>query len=282
VAPSFEKLADAQRDLLDSWLPGAIVRRDHSWGLVGTVVLEVEAEGSTYIVKAGDASDHHIARELQAHGEWLRPWTSRRRAPELVHGDADAKLLVCRFLEGELVQGSDDEWRPETYRQAGELLAQLHEQFSLEDPTYEARKNERTLSWLSGPHGIAPDVEAELRQLVESWPTPAVSVVPTHGDWQPRNWLTCDGRISAIDFGRAELRPAFTDFVRLEAQQFRTDPLLEAAFLQGYGRDPRDPEASQRNRVREAIGTAAWARQVGDKAFEQQGHRMIAEALARP
>lgn len=31
--------------------------------------------------------------------------------------------------------------------------------------------------------------------------------------------------------------------------------------------------------VHEAIGTAAWAHQVGDEAFENQGHRMIAEAL---
>jgi hypothetical protein len=32
--------------------------------------------------------------------------------------------------------------------------------------------------------------------------------------------------------------------------------------------------------VREGIGTAAWAHRVGDEAFEAQGHRMIAEALA--
>lgn len=31
--------------------------------------------------------------------------------------------------------------------------------------------------------------------------------------------------------------------------------------------------------VREAVGTAVWAREVGDHAFEQQGHRMLAEAL---
>jgi hypothetical protein len=33
--------------------------------------------------------------------------------------------------------------------------------------------------------------------------------------------------------------------------------------------------------IHEAIGTAAWAHQVGDEPFEQQGHRMIAEALER-
>ena len=86
--------------------------------------------------------------------------------------------------------------------------------------------------------------------------------------------------MSVIDFGRADLRPALSDFGRLAAQEFRRDPALEAAFLEGYGPDPREPGAWQRSRVREAIGTACWAFQVGDEAFEAQGHRMIAESLA--
>ncbi len=143
-----DKLAGRQRDLLDAWMPGATVMRDHSWGLVGTVVLELEHEGSKYIAKAGDASDLHIAREINAHREWLTPWTSRQRAPELVYADVDVKLLACRYLEGGLVQGSDHEWRPETYRKAGALLADLHDQFSCEDPEFEARQKIKALRWL--------------------------------------------------------------------------------------------------------------------------------------
>lgn len=63
------------------------------------------------------------------------------------------------------------------------------------------------------------------------------------------------------------------------AQEFRRDPRLEAAFLDGYGADPREPQAWRRIRVREAIGTAVWAHLVGDVAFEAQGHRMLAEVL---
>ena len=104
--------------------------------------------------------------------------------------------------------------------------------------------------------------------------------MPTHGDWQPRNWLVHEGVISVIDFGRAALRPAMSDFSRLTAQDFRRDAALEAAFLDGYGSDPREPGAWHRTLVREAISTAVWAHQVGDVAFEAQGHRMIADALA--
>ena len=116
-------LTQRQRDLLQEWLPNAEVVTDHSWGLVGTVVLELRLRGERYIAKAGDAADHHLAREIRAHRNWLTPWTSRGRAPEFVCADDDAKLLLTRFLPGELVEGTPAEWAPATYDEAGELLS---------------------------------------------------------------------------------------------------------------------------------------------------------------
>ncbi|WP_432935425.1 phosphotransferase [Kribbella sp. CA-253562] len=272
-------LTARQRELLDQWLPEARIVRDLSWGLVGTTVLLLDHQGQRFVAKAGDEKDTHLARELQAHRDWLEPWTSINRAPELVHGDTDAKLLVTRYLPGELVEGTDHERRPETYRQAGHLLALLHEQFAIEDQDYEANEQVKSLDWLAKPHRIPPATVQKLRAEVESWPTPPSMLVPTHGDWQPRNWLIHEGTVSAIDFGRAGLRPVWMDFGRLAAQQFRLDPALEAAFLDGYGGDPRDPTAWHRLYVRDAISTTVWAYQVGAEAYEQQGHRMIAEVL---
>jgi hypothetical protein len=270
---------ERQRRLLNEWLPGAEVVKDHSWGLVGTTVLELRHHGARYVAKAGDESDHHIAREVRAHHQWLEPWVSRGRAPELVQADAAAKLLLTRYLPGELVQGRPEEELPGVYFQAGELLGHLHHQIALEDDTFEAREKQKSLAALEKPHRIAPEVVDRLRAEILPWPTPATILVPTHGDWQPRNWLVHRGVVSVIDFGRADLRPAMADFARLAVQQFRRDPALESAFLQGYGSDPRDPSAWRRNRIREAIGTAVWAYQAGDETFEQQGHRMIAEVL---
>ena len=273
-------LSPRQRALLDQWLPGASVEKDHSWGLVGTSVLEVLHAGSRFIVKAGDDDDHHIERELYAHVHWLLPWTSRGRAPTLEHGDAEAKLLVTTYLPGQLVLGSDRSDDPSTYRQAGKLLALFHAQAGVTDDDYEMRENEKALAWLSGPHRITPPVVARLRAQIAAWPTPPATLTPTHGDWQPRNWIIRDGIVSVIDFGRAAMRPALTDFARLAAQDFRRDPNLETAFLDGYGPDPRIPDTWHRTRVREAIGTACWARRVGSESFEAQGHRMIAEVLS--
>jgi hypothetical protein len=88
--------------------------------------------------------------------------------------------------------------------------------------------------------------------------------------------------VGVIDFGRADLRPAYTDFARLAAQQFQSNPALEPAFLDGYGPDPRDPDTWHRVQLPEAVNTAVWAHQVGDPAFEAQGHRMITAALGSP
>lgn len=264
---------------MDQWLPGAVVDKDHSWGLVETTVLEMTCAGSRFIVKAGGDNDHHIARELNAHLNWLHPWTSRGRAPTLVHGSAEWKILVTRYLPGELVLGSRHADDPSIYRQAGELLALLHAQTPARDDDYEKRENEKALAWLAGAHRIEETIVERLRAEISAWPTPPATLTPTHGDWQPRNWLVHQGVVGVIDFGRAAMRPAFTDLARLAVQDFHRDPHLEEAFLTGYGTDPREVGAWHRNRVREAIGTAAWAYKAGDEPFEAQGHRMIAEVL---
>lgn len=268
---AFAALTARQRELLARWLPDAVVVADHSWGLVERAVLEVTAGGERYVVKAGGPDDHHMAREVGAYERWLTPWTAIGRAPRLAHADADARLLVTHLLPGLLVEGSPADGDPGTYRQAGRLLALLHRQASRVDATYEQRRNRRALAWLDGPHRIPADDERRLRAEVASWPDGPATVVPTHGDWQPRNWLVHDGVVSVIDLGRFDLRPAMTDLTRLAARQFQRDPGLEAAFLEGYGGDPREPDAWRREQVREAIATAAWAHQVGDEAFEAEG-----------
>jgi Ser/Thr protein kinase RdoA (MazF antagonist) len=133
------------------------------------------------------------------------------------------------------------------------------------------RENRKTLAWLDTPHRIAPLTVERLRALITSWPTPTATLVPTHGDWKPRNWLVDDdGVVSVIDFGRAALRPAMTDLAGLEAQQFRGHPDPERSFLDGYGADPRESPAWLRTLVREAVSTAAWAHQVGDKSSRRR------------
>lgn len=276
----YSALSPRQRELIEAWLPGIEVEADMSWKLVGTTVLRARAGEQAVVIKAGGASGHHIGREIRAHREWTRPWVQRGRAARMIHADADAKILVTEYLPGTLVQGTSAAAEMDTYVQAGELLRAYHAQAAIEDSDYEARMNAKALAWLDGPHRIAPGVAEQLLTMIQTWPQVTVTCVPTHGDWQGRNWLQDNGTLRVIDLGRAGLRPAAEDFGRLAVQEFVWHPGAEEAFVSGYGTDPREPDAWFRQRVRAAIGTACWAYGIGDLNFEAQGHEMIADILA--
>jgi hypothetical protein len=273
-------LTPPQRELLAAWFPGIEVEADMSWNLVETTVLRARTGEQAIVIKAGGPSDHHIEREIRAHREWTGPWVRNGRAARLLHADAGEKLLVTEYLPGTLVQGTAAAAEMDTYQQAGELLRVFHDQAAFEDHDYEARMNAKALTWMDGRHRIESELEAALRAMVTSWPTPTAVCAPSHGDWQTRNWLRDNDVVRVIDFGRAALRPMAEDFERLAVQEFVWHPGAEEAFVSGYGKDPREPEAWFRQRVRSAIGTACWAHLVGDDAFEAQGHRMIAAVLA--
>lgn len=278
---SVARLSPRQRELLDEWMPGARVLADLSWNQVDTVVLHVQHGAEELIVKAEGPDGHHMARELAAHeGGFVDAWAREGVATRVRCADGDAKLLVTELLPGRLVCRTPAAADPAVHRRAGELLRIFHAQESRPSNGVDAVATARAVASLNSPHAIAPEEEEQLRVLLREWAPVEAPLVPTHGDWQPRNWLL-DGRtLRVIDFGRFAFRPAATDLVRLAAQEWQGAPECEAAFLAGYGGDPRHPDHWRLMRLREAIGTAVWAHQVADAAFEAQGHRMIADVLA--
>ena len=251
-----------------------------SWNLVDTVVLDVDSERGRVVVKAAGPDNHHIGREITAYQGFTACLSRTGHAAQLLHQDRTANLLVTRYLDGAAVMGSDVEFAPDTYRQAGRLARVFHHQAERTDLDWDAAAVAKSLGWLDKPHRIEPQTAVRLRTILTEHQPQPVLVVPTHGDWQPRNWLVDEGTIKVIDFGRFAWRPADTDFCRLAAQQWRCNQRLEDAFFEGYGGDPRTPDQWSMFAVHEAIGTAVWAYQVNDERFENQGHRMITEALA--
>ncbi|MBW9093707.1 aminoglycoside phosphotransferase family protein [Microbacterium jejuense] len=262
-------------------MPAADVVADLSWNQVETVVLRVRRRDAEFVVKAAGPDAHHFGRELDAHlSGLLSVWCDTGHAPVLRHHDREARVLVTAWLPGELAYRTPWGVDPEVHRRAGVLLREFHAQAVRPSEGTDAAATVRARAWLDTPHAIAPDVEARLRSMLAALPAIEVDLVPTHGDWQPRNWLVDGDEVRVIDFGRFAFRPAATDFARLAVQEWREDPACEAAFFDGYGDDPRHPEHWLSIRLREAIATACWAHQVGDAEFEAQGHRMIAELLA--
>ncbi len=273
------RLTEVQVERVFGWLESPTVIDDLSWGLA-TIVLHIRASERDYIVKAGGPTSHHIGREITAHDSWTATLADRHRAPRLVGSDREANVLVLEYLKGRLVEGSESEFDAHAYQQAGSLLRLLHTQAERLDQEYEARATVKALTYLDSTHRIEATAEREARAVLRSYrPVPGRSV-PTHGDWQPRNWLIDADVVKVIDFGRFDFRPAATDLCRLAVQQWQVEPALEAAFLSGYGIDPREPELWRIELLREAVNTAVWAHQVGDPEFEAQGHQMLQDALA--
>ena len=272
-------LTSAQSDRVAAWLDAPSLIEDMSWGIVESTVLHVRSGERDLIVKAGGATNHHIDREIDAHDGATAPLVEQHLAARLLHADRADRVLVLEYLPGSLAAAADAETDADIHRQAGAALRLLHLGYAFTDETYEQRVTERTLAWLDGEHRIDAASEREARRLLVTQGGGSVTVVPTHGDWQPRNWLVDEGMLRVIDFGRFAYRPASTDLCRLAAQQWRLKPALADAFTAGYGSDLREDPRWPLEQLREAVGTAAYAFQIGDEAFEAQGHRMLAEAL---
>ncbi len=273
-------ITDEQSRLLKAWLGDFTVLRDCSWPLQDTTVLHVAAPSGDELIVKASATSHHIRREIAAHTQGFEGLPGR--VPSMRHASAAAGILVTGFLPGTLVEGTAAEDDPETYRQAGALLRNIHQPAG-SSPDYATALALKTRAWMDRAHGLLTDdrLDALGRELAGLNPG-VVQLVTTHGDYQPRNWLQDDGQVKVIDFGRADRRPWLHDLVRLTHQQFLGRPRLSEAFMDGLGREltPAEADLWRLENLNQAVGTVVWASQVGDGPFEQAGRDMVARVLS--
>ncbi|MGV2952106.1 phosphotransferase [Glutamicibacter sp. AGC46] len=282
TSPALEDLLNAgQVHQVRSWLGEATVVSDMSWGLTDIKVLHLDAAGKHFVLKTAGERNHHIIRELEAHRRYTRVLAEAGLAARLRFSSDVHRLAVLDYQPGELCVGTENEYAPDSHRQAGHALRLLHDQEQRVAHGYEARLTAKFLQLLERKHRIGASRCRQIRDLFTSYEPKSVAVVPTHGDWQPRNWLVDQGKLKVIDFGRFEFRPASSDFARLSLQQWVGHPELEQAFLQGYGYDPREELSWKMMQLREGLGTAVWSYEVGDESFEAQGLQMLADTLDR-
>lgn len=276
------RLTGPQALLVQKWLGPVTLAGDYSWGITDTQVLHVRAGSGEFIVKAAGTGNHHLGREIRAFRHHTAGLNALGLAAALSGADETHNVLALNYLPGSLAEGTAAETEPAVHEQAGRILRIFHSGGARHDSSAARQAVQRSLRWLAGRHRINPQQQRAAQQVLATRQPGPVTVVPCHGDWQPRNWLVHEDQVRVIDFGRFDWRPPETDFARLAAQQWRNRPELEAAFFRGYGPDPRadNPLAWHLTMLHEAIATAAWAFQVGAEAFEAQGHRMLEDALA--
>ena len=269
-------------ELLGAWLGSWQVIHDHSWPLQDTTVLQVRTEqGGDVIVKAS-ATSQHLPREIAAHRDHLRALPGL--APQLLHASAEDRILVTRYLPGRLVEGTPEEWQPECYRQAGALLARLMVPQGTSD-IYVDKILRRTAELLrsAGPL-LAPGLHAAVTRAFDGFAPEPVSLVLTHGDFHPRNWLIHQGQVALIDFGRAAPRHWTSDLVRLRHQQLRGEPQLELALFAGLARelDADDLRQYRLEELLQGLATVVWAHGIGDFSYREDGKRILERAVGCP
>jgi len=274
-----QALNAGQLDVLSQWLPGVRLVQDLSWHQTDTVVLRIHCDNNEYIVKTAGKQNHHFDREFDAHHSVTAPLVASGVAASLRFASKQARLIVLDYLPGVLVDATPVEEIASVHYQAGQALRILHAVDSFTDAEYEYRIHEKCWRLLETQHRIKPAVTERIVDVLDAYTPQPTTVVPTHGDWQPRNWLENQGRLYVIDFGRFEYRPAATDLVRLASQQWRGRPDLEAAFLAGYGHDPRTATQWGMQYLYEGLATSVWSYSMGDEEFEMQGHQMLFDAL---
>ncbi len=271
-------LSSRQRELLREWVGKWRLVADLSWPLQDTVVLSIAAAGDDLVVKASTSSVH-IRREIWAHEGHLKNMGGV--VPRLLRADADAGILVTRYLPGDLVLGTAEAISATTYRQAGELLARFMVGMG-DSGDYMPQQIEKARGLVEGAAGLAPvsQLRRARRDLDEMLPV-TVPLVLTHGDYQPRNWLRgANGELLLIDFGRAAPRHWTSELPRLESRAF-DDRTLRDAFFGGLGFEPAPEDAAVHHleRLGMAVGTVVWAHEIGDFEFEEEGRRMLERAL---
>ncbi|GIJ70980.1 phosphotransferase enzyme family protein [Virgisporangium ochraceum] len=250
--------------------------RDHSWPHGEAEVLEVrDPGGGAWIVKRVKHREAYD-REVHALTHWA-PRLGAGRAPSLRATLPDHALLVMNRLPGRAGTAST----PDEFRQAGRLIRLLHDAGPAQpDPDYPARARHNGDGWLHRVPGVVDrdDVDFVRAQIALMASMPAPLAGPIHNDNQPRNWLSdVDGTVRLIDFGKSKRDLHLRDVERMRQAEWRADPALGDAFLDGYGRPLTDDE----DRMLDCIGAVAaittilWARAHGDPTFENHGRETL-------
>lgn len=277
-------LQPQQHAFVTSVLPGYRIVRDLSWGITDTVVLLVEHGGQQRIVKAFGVDNHHFEREYAALTAHVAPLMDY--AGQLIASCTDARTFVLTVVPGNLVMNTAAEYRPAVHEKAGALLRKFHNQATQASAQFERSELAAAFRWLHAEHRIPSATAAAVAAYLEAYEPTDGNAVPTHGDYQPRNWLIDDdGVVRAIDFGRFAWRPPESDFTFLHTRQWNACKECEAAFFRGYGTDPRTeyPERWKMYQTRFAVGAAAWGFKFGQTTLENEGleilERMFPAAL---
>lgn len=267
------------------WTP--IHHRDVSWAHAASDVrLLVGAGGERAYLKV-----HRHARKFNQERAALRAWGAQLAGSAQLLGwrTSPSHALLLAALPGVLVAGAalHATTLQRVHHAAGSWLQRLHtlayidrDPLPLEGALRQRLRHAaqraaavvpaRTVAWV-----VAKVAAADLQPLQR---------VPCHRDYTPRNWLWHPEQgLGVIDFEHAHPDLWWADVGRLSDEAWVTQPALEAAFWEGYGRTPsaQERQLGEAYRAMAALSTISWACAHADALFEAQGWAVL-ERLGAP
>jgi Ser/Thr protein kinase RdoA (MazF antagonist) len=224
-----------------------------------------------------------FVQERRAYAAWA-PHLSER-TPALLAVDEPTRTLVLTRTVGVHPLGLAPADECAAHWRAGRFLRALH---AVPDPGDDAMPLAEALvrRHAAALTRVAPRLTADERALLHAGALeiPALFAdaarVPCHRDFGPHNWLIDGPRLTVLDFEHARPDCPLVDLIKL-AVDWPARPDLEAALLDGYGRD-LDPRERARLRVHlalHAMTTLAWAHAHRDPVLLAAGRRALAVAL---
>ncbi|MDJ0344940.1 phosphotransferase [Streptomyces sp. H10-C2] len=284
-------MPDPVRRFVDSAIGPFTITAVHSWAGPGRpAAWEVEAIDGRRLFVKHHASPKGYSRETFAYRYWTAA-LGKSRAPTQLAADPATRAIVLTSVPGRSLHdqplGLDSEWV--AYRQAGELLARLHN-IALPAPgdrATEAGWDAETATMLRNAAQILPPHDVAMLRTLTLQPPPALSEVVAHADYMPRNWLwdPHTERLHIIDFERTGIEcAARRDLSRLEYRLFAQRPDLRFAFYQGYGRALTDAErrACSAYAALDAVSALRWGQEHHDDEAVQQARTMLDALRAEP
>jgi len=202
-------------------------------------VLRVKTRSDEFSIVKWYSAVSDYQRELDALTSYTPALGSD--APKLIDHDDVFQMLLLSEVHGEPAIASDAAWDPVIHYRAGVLIRRLHESAPPVSSDQFARqcaaRFEDAAAELDGV--IDSHLLSEARLLIaRAMDIEAHSLVPTHRDNHPRNWMVDPGgHVRLIDFANAEYDPWIVDVLLLEQDYWRSNPSLKVAFLSGYDRD---------------------------------------------
>ncbi|GAA1347428.1 phosphotransferase family protein [Falsarthrobacter nasiphocae] len=273
------------------------VEADLSWGIQGIQVTKIDTTRGPVVVKSGkkwvrpDAEGEqraldpepnpHNLREIRAYTQWMPQHNDL--APQLIAAEPRLGILAISFLDGDLVLGSAQVENPEVWQAAGETTRRFHGEARRVTSSFDGGNlsllpnrvdaAEKGAEWLptdpnlrSRVMAVAETARAFLRTAIPR----ELPLYPTHADNSPRNWMMTPQGFRLIDFGRAGIRPRYTE---LDFAWGAPGPCREA-FMNGLGVptdlaawDEHERASCQLYLLAQYFRSLEWAWEHGDHGF---------------